>query len=635
LYLKIKIKKKRKEVSNNFLLFMNESEFKETDSLKKRPSDVTIEGIFLDITQSYLKKESLVNSSFFSKYIADIKISLCLFDQILKVNEIKNPNDKTRSRSINKNETSEEIFLIENKFMSKKILVNQKYRRIVYDNLIDSVEAVEKLSKKEINNNLIKQKSNSKLNHVTFEKEKVNLRKLIHSSIDFYRIYSKLNPSKKTVKLLAEIDPDIPHYINSNQLSIKQVIMNLLSNALKFTYHGEVKLICRLKTKLELEQTVCIEIAVIDSGVGIEHDDLIRLCKPFGFRTFRQDSILGLDIVREILQEIDSKLIINSVRNRGSSFSFILQVDVSNCFRELELDIYSPKYSDCNSSNIGINPSFQNGESETILEQSNNNNNSLKNIKEENCEDFTVVYDRPFQKIGAGDFAYFPEKEESSSCFDFELNLELNSPISELNRYIPRENKKTYYNDSNKKNKHKNYIDDETNLDKPLIDNEEIYRPTNHLNNNQVSTAKKLINVLVVCDDKNYHVEIMERMQNVSCEIENINIIICPTCCLNPIEAINIIYQSCLTKKYFDLVLCEENTPFMKGADFAKLYKTTLAQNGLYPIIFSSLRNIINIASDKESFPQNELFFDFFLNKNFKNQEITIIIKEIDKKNKK
>ena len=86
--------------------------------------------------------------------------------------------------------------------------------------------------------------------------------------------------------------------------------MNLLSNSIKFTNFGEIKIICNLKTKFEPQRKKFVEINVVDTGCGIYQENINKLCQPFALSTGgRHSSGLGLSIMHDFLKCLDSKLL--------------------------------------------------------------------------------------------------------------------------------------------------------------------------------------------------------------------------------------------------------------------------------------------------------------------------------------
>lgn len=129
-----------------------------------------------------------------------------------------------------------------------------------------------------------------------------------------------------------EIDSDIPDYLIGDPTKLSQILMNLINNALKFTQDGEVT----VKTKLIAleDKKASIYFEVKDSGIGIPEDKLETV-----FDSFSQGSVginrkyggtgLGLTIVKKLVGILGGKIKVESVVNKGSSFSFELPFKVA------------------------------------------------------------------------------------------------------------------------------------------------------------------------------------------------------------------------------------------------------------------------------------------------------------------
>ena len=134
---------------------------------------------------------------------------------------------------------------------------------------------------------------------------------------------------EKNIKLNLKIDEEIPDSIDSDLLRLKQVISNLISNAIKFTNeNGKVNVKLSLQNK---DNSKCkIKVAVEDNGIGIPKDKLDSILNPF----IQLENIsnkqytgtgLGLSICSNILKLMHSQLKIESKENFGTTFSFEFQ----------------------------------------------------------------------------------------------------------------------------------------------------------------------------------------------------------------------------------------------------------------------------------------------------------------------
>ncbi len=134
----------------------------------------------------------------------------------------------------------------------------------------------------------------------------------------------------KPVQLLQEVDEDLPIIIGDNT-RIRQVLLNLVSNAAKFTEEGHIKVIARLQENAEGRPEVYL--AVEDTGAGIAPEDQVKLFKPFsqvdGSATRKTGGTgLGLSISKRFIEMHGGQIGVESEVGKGSTFWFTLPVPV-------------------------------------------------------------------------------------------------------------------------------------------------------------------------------------------------------------------------------------------------------------------------------------------------------------------
>ena len=137
----------------------------------------------------------------------------------------------------------------------------------------------------------------------------------------------------KPVELLFDIDPDIPAKLYGDALRIRQVIINLMNNATKFTEEGYVSLTVEVKEKVQ--DDIELFISVKDTGQGIREEDLTKL-----FGSFQQVDTkknhnkegtgLGLSISRQLVELMHGSINVKSEYGKGSEFYFTIHQKVVN-----------------------------------------------------------------------------------------------------------------------------------------------------------------------------------------------------------------------------------------------------------------------------------------------------------------
>ncbi|AZF52122.1 Hybrid sensory histidine kinase EvgS [Pseudomonas sp. R4-34-07] len=149
--------------------------------------------------------------------------------------------------------------------------------------------------------------------------ERVNLREVIESVV---RVFDGL-ARQKTLSLLLEFKPDLNDIeVLIDPLRFKQVLSNLVSNAIKFTEHGQVKIKVEVQPSQTQEQ-VDVKLVVEDTGIGISRDDQLRLFEPFAQadnsgHLARSGAGLGLVICRSLCAMMGGQLSLSSVPMVGT-----------------------------------------------------------------------------------------------------------------------------------------------------------------------------------------------------------------------------------------------------------------------------------------------------------------------------
>ncbi len=157
----------------------------------------------------------------------------------------------------------------------------------------------------------------------------INLKKLIHQNIDLFLANSKA----KGIDLISEYPDTLPEQIYADDNRLKQVISNLIGNAIKFTDKGTITVKSSLVSKKNDELTFKIE--VIDSGIGISKEDQKSLFNRFS--QVHNEAILvgegtglGLTISKKLVDLMNGKLGVQSEIGKGSNFWFTFKTKISN-----------------------------------------------------------------------------------------------------------------------------------------------------------------------------------------------------------------------------------------------------------------------------------------------------------------
>ncbi|MBF0121345.1 MAG: response regulator [Desulfobacterales bacterium] len=164
-------------------------------------------------------------------------------------------------------------------------------------------------------------------------KIEANKFKLNFMDFDLYAVINKnidllsLSAIDKGLKLNLQIYPDVPHYIYSDPDRLGQIIRNIISNAIKFTDIGEIKIEVQ-KTVHTLNQVELV-FSISDTGIGIPEDRISDLFKKFGqldvsYSKKYSGTGLGLAISKSIVEMMGGKIWVESIHGKGSIFYFTI-----------------------------------------------------------------------------------------------------------------------------------------------------------------------------------------------------------------------------------------------------------------------------------------------------------------------
>ncbi|MEW6281976.1 MAG: response regulator [Candidatus Eremiobacterota bacterium] len=140
-----------------------------------------------------------------------------------------------------------------------------------------------------------------------------------------------LRAHEKGIELLCRVDPQVPHAVIADPLRIRQVLVNVVGNAIKFTQQGEVSVRVQVES-LEPEAAVLL-FSVQDTGIGIPPDRLDSVFQPFrqaDASTTRKfgGTGLGLAITRKLVSLMGGHIRVESAEGHGSTFQFTLRTGV-------------------------------------------------------------------------------------------------------------------------------------------------------------------------------------------------------------------------------------------------------------------------------------------------------------------
>lgn len=133
--------------------------------------------------------------------------------------------------------------------------------------------------------------------------------------------------TSKGLKFVVDVDKDIPDGLHGDEVRLRQILVNILNNAVKYTEKGSVLLSARAEKIASSADEVLLTFHVRDTGIGIREEDLPKVFSPFHrieekrIRTI-EGSGLGMSITKQLLEMMGSRLEVESVYGKGSDFYF-------------------------------------------------------------------------------------------------------------------------------------------------------------------------------------------------------------------------------------------------------------------------------------------------------------------------
>ena len=176
---------------------------------------------------------------------------------------------------------------------------------------------------------------------LSFSPRRANLKELVEMVARVFEGLAK----KKKLELVLEIDAGTTLDVSIDPLRFKQILSNLVSNAIKFTERGSV--IIRLICRVESTQLLNMHLQVQDSGIGISEEDRQMLFRPFAQVAQTDLSIhggsgLGLVVSRSLCEMMGGRLELASTLGRGTTVSVNLKLKLLTALPEEELSSPSP-----------------------------------------------------------------------------------------------------------------------------------------------------------------------------------------------------------------------------------------------------------------------------------------------------
>lgn len=166
----------------------------------------------------------------------------------------------------------------------------------------------------------------SQLNEASF-----NLIRLLGTLEEMFR----LKAESKKLQLIFDLSNEVPQFVKGDEGKLRQVLINLIGNAIKFTDSGSVTLRVKLKSENEISSLALpLQFEIEDTGLGIAAEEMNKLFAPFeqtktGHKS-QQGTGLGLPISRKFVQMMGGDISVTSTVGVGSKFAFDIQLDLAD-----------------------------------------------------------------------------------------------------------------------------------------------------------------------------------------------------------------------------------------------------------------------------------------------------------------
>jgi len=162
----------------------------------------------------------------------------------------------------------------------------------------------------------------------------------LHCLIEDLRVMFQVRTEKANQELIIETDPGLPRYVEADQGKVRQILINLLGNAVKFTDKGTVGLKCGLVTRDDAGAKLAL--IVSDTGMGIDPEQFERIFKPFeqtGAGYSAKGTGLGLTISQQMAQLMGGDIKVESTPGKGSRFTVTIVVRECEAIRLRQVDL--------------------------------------------------------------------------------------------------------------------------------------------------------------------------------------------------------------------------------------------------------------------------------------------------------
>ena len=157
---------------------------------------------------------------------------------------------------------------------------------------------------------------------IELEFKETDIRRVIEDVVNIF----SLEASNKGLHLLVEVEENVPPFLIFEEARLRQILLNLVGNAIKFTNEGHVTLHAHTLSEQTDGTAVTLVIEVIDTGTGISPEDQKMIFIPFRQASSHQKAAgvgLGLSITQRLIKVMDGEIKLDSTVGKGSRFTLV------------------------------------------------------------------------------------------------------------------------------------------------------------------------------------------------------------------------------------------------------------------------------------------------------------------------
>lgn len=167
--------------------------------------------------------------------------------------------------------------------------------------------------------------SQLKINKIQIQKRNFDIEDAMLSIIESCEPLAK----QKGIEFTFELDQEIPQALFGDVRRLKQILTNLISNAIKYTAKGGIQV--RSRIHKQNIKTISIEFRIIDSGIGIKTEDRSKIFNSFtqiNPGTSGSGAGLGLAIVKELIELMEGRIWFESILHKGTTFYILIEFEI-------------------------------------------------------------------------------------------------------------------------------------------------------------------------------------------------------------------------------------------------------------------------------------------------------------------